>query len=339
MKTVLICIFGIILIASIAILFFVFTRKNTAKAKKICSIVFCVIAIVAFLIVPLGFYQVESGEAAVLKHYGQATKRVDAGLHWRFWISDEVVIYDLKTQESKQAFEAYSQDAQPMTAQLTIQFKAQPENLIKINEIYGSLDVLKERILSVANEKARVVLSKSSAMTIIENRSTLSNTVQEEIEQVIDKYYIDITMIVIEDIAFNDAFENAVEQKMIAEQQKLQAEYDKETAIIKAEQELEVAKKAAEAELEKAKASAQAQIEIANAEAEKIKIKSIEVAKMLGFNITEDGNIDMTGKSPEEIKLISDYLKYIEYLSTWDGKLPEVVGGNSTTVYIPNPEA
>ncbi|MGM9899245.1 MAG: prohibitin family protein [Bacilli bacterium] len=337
MKTILTIIFGLILVVSAGLAFLAFSKK-TSKAKKVVACIFCAVAAIAFIIIPYGFYQVESGEAAVLKHFGQATSRVDAGLHWRFWVSDEPVIYDLKTQESKQTFEAYSQDAQPMTAELTIQFKAQPENLIKINEVYGSLEVLKERILGVANEKARVVLSRSSAMVIIENRANLSNEVQAEIESISDMYFVDITMIVIEDISFNEAFENAVEQKMIAEQQKLQAEYDKETAIIKAEQELEVAKKAAEAELAKAKASAQAQIEIANAEAEKIRIKSVEVAKMLGFTITEDGNIDMTGKSAEEIKLISDYLKYIEYLATWDGKLPEVVGGNTTSVVMPSPE-
>lgn len=336
MKSILIIVCILLIFASIAFIAYAFNRSKGNKNKRILSICCLVVSIIAFFIVP-GFYQVETGEAAILKHFGQAQKRVDAGLNWRFWISDDVIIYDLKTQESKQTFEAYSQDAQPMTAQLTIQFKAQPENLMKINEIYGSLSVLKERILSVANEKARVVLSRSSAMVIIENRATLSNSLQEEIESIIDKYYIDITMVVIEDISFNDAFENAVEQKMIAEQQKLQAQYDKETAIIKAEQELEVAKKAAEAELEKAKASAQAQIEIANAEAEKIRIKSVEVAKMLGFTITEDGEIDMTGKSAEEIKLISEYLKYIEYLATWDGKLPDVVGGDNTGIYIPKP--
>jgi len=336
MKEFLLLICGIFVIACIA--FCVYAHKKAKKSSsRIISVALVFVSILVFFIVPIGFYQVETGEAVVLKHFGKASGRVDAGLHWRFWISDSIDRYDLKTQEVKQEFEAYSQDAQPMKAELTIQFRARPENLIDINEKFGNLNILKERITSVANERARVVLSRSSAMLIIENRSSLSSEVQEEIVNAIKDYYVDVTMVVLEDVAFNDAFENAVEQKMIAEQQKLQAQYDKETAIIKAEQELEVAKRLAEAELEKAKASAQAQIEIANAEAEKIKIKSLEVARMLGFTITENGEIDMSGHSAEEIKLISDYLKYIEYLSVWDGKLPDVVGGDTSTVYIPNP--
>lgn len=337
MKNLLLFIFGLIVVLAFLLLGLTFKNKKS-NLKKGLTIGVVVIACLLFIFIPVGFYQVETGEVVVLKHFGKATQTVDAGLHWRFWVSDTVEIYDLKTQEVKQEFEAYSQDAQPMEAELTIQFRIKKDKVIDVNEKYGSLDVLIERITSVANEKARVVLSRLSAMLIIENRATLSTQIQDEIENVVKDYYVDVTMVVLEDVAFNDAFENAVEQKMIAEQQKLQAEYDKATAIIKAEQELEVAKKAAEAELEKAKASAQAQIEIANAEAEKIKIKSIEVARMLGFTIDENGNIDMTGKTSEEIKVISDYLKYVEYLAVWNGELPDVVGGDTDTVYIPTPQ-
>ena len=76
----------------------------------------------------------------------------------------------------------------------------------------------------------------------------------------------------------------------------------------------------------------------------------MEVARALGFTILEkevkDENdvvtsveytIDFTGKSADEVKLITEYLKYIEYLSKWDGKLPSVVTGDSATVMIPAP--
>ena len=135
---------------------------------------------------------------------------------------------------------------------------------------------------------------------------------------------------------------------MIAEQEKLKAEYEKETAIVNAEKELEVAKLEAQAKLEVAKADAEAQIEVARAEAQTVKLKSIEVARALGFNIKEteitDENgvvttveyeIDFEGKTADEIKLITDYLKYIEYLSKWNGELPSVMTGDSATVMIP----
>ena len=149
-------------------------------------------------------------------------------------------------------------------------------------------------------------------------------------------------------IDFSDAFEQTVEDKMIAEQEKLKAEYEKETAIVNAQKELEVAKLAAQAKIEAAKADAQAVIEAATAEARSIQLKSIEVARALGFAIEEteikdeegvvtniEYTIDFTGKSAEEIKVITDYMQYLEYLAKWDGKLPTVVAGESATLMIP----
>lgn len=66
---------------------------------------------------------------------------------------------------------------------------------------------------------------------------------------------------------------------------------------------------------------------------------------MMGFHVVVDQEnsteeetvyvIDFTGKTPEEIKVISDYLKYVEYLEVWDGKLPTVMGGDSANVVVP----
>ena len=131
---------------------------------------------------------------------------------------------------------------------------------------------------------------------------------------------------------------------MIAEQEKLKAEYEKERAIIQAEQALEVAKKDAQAQIEKATAQAKSIELTATAQANSVKVKSIEIARMLGFDIVEtinedsiEYNIDFTGKSAEEIKVISDYLRYIEYLEAWDGNLPTtlVTDGAGASVLIP----
>ena len=45
--------------------------------------------------------------------------------------------------------------------------------------------------------------------------------------------------------------------------------------------------------------------------------------------------IDFEGKSAEEIKLITEYLKYIEYLAKWNGELPDVITGDSATIMSP----
>ena len=252
------------------------------------------------------------------------------------------------------ASQAYSKDAQTMDIAMTVQYKIDESKVIDIANQYGTIDMLANRIEAIATEKTKATLSSYSAMNIIETRSTISPLVEQTIKSAVDEEYcVEIVAVVLTNIDFSEAFEKTVEDKMIAEQEKLKAEYEKETAIVNAEKDREVAILQAQAKVERAKADAQAQIEVSRAEAESVKLKSIEVARALGFKINEteitdeegvvtaiEYEIDFEGKSDEEIKLITEYLKYIEYLAKWDGKLPEVVAGDSASIMIPvNPES
>ncbi len=303
------------------------------------------------LTIPASFHTINAGEIAVVKHLGEARTVRTAGTYFDFWLTEKYEIYDAKVQNMEITTQAYSKDAQTMDIVMTVQYKIDESKAIDIANQYGSIEILANRIESIATEKAKATLSSYSAMEIIETRATISPTVETVIkDSVNDEYCVSISTVVLTNIDFSDAFEKTVEDKMIAEQEKLKAEYEKETAIVNAEKELEVAKLDAQAKIEKAKAEAQAEIEVATAQAEAIRLKSIEVARALGFTITEtpvtdaDGvvtvsyDIDFTGKTDAEIKLITEYLKYADYLAKWDGKLPTVMTGDGANVMIPMPE-
>lgn len=318
------------------------TKENNSQV--IASILLTVLSGILFLTIPFSIHKIDTGEVAVVKVWGEAKEVKTAGLHFDFWVSHKYEMYDAKVQQIEVNTQAYSSDGQTMEIELVVQY--QIEDALKIAVNYGGLEMLENRISTVSVEKMKSVLSQKSAMTIIETRATVSPDVEESIRNAItNDYYVSISTVVLTDISFTDTFEKVIEDKMVAEQQKLQAEYEKEKAIIQAEQALEVAKLDAEAKLAEAEGEAKALEAIAQAQANAIKLKSIETARMLGFNIKEtttaDGveyEIDFTGKNAEEIKVISDYLKYIEYLSVWSGELPDVVAGeNGTTIMIPTP--
>ena len=318
------------------------TKENNSQV--IASILLTVLSGILFLTIPFSIHKIDTGEVAVVKVWGEAKEVKTAGLHFDFWVSHKYEMYDAKVQQIEVNTQAYSSDGQTMEIELVVQY--QIEDALKIAVNYGGLEMLENRISTVSVEKMKSVLSQKSAMTIIETRATVSPDVEDAIRNAItNDYYVSIGTVVLTDISFTDTFEKVIEDKMVAEQQKLQAEYEKEKAIIQAEQALEVAKLDAEAKLAEAEGEAKALEAIAQAQANAIKLKSIETARMLGFNIKEtttaDGveyEIDFTGKQAEEIKVISDYLKYIEYLSVWSGELPDVVAGeNGTTIMIPTP--
>lgn len=324
-----------------------FSKKYKNHTKGTIAAIASGICAVLFLIVPFSFHTVNAGEIAVVKHLGKAEKVRTAGTYFDFWLTETYDVYDAKVQNLEIKTQAYSKDAQTMDVAMTVQYKIDTNKAITIANQYGSISVLANRIESIATEKTKSNLSSYSAMNIIETRSTISPQVEEVIKKAVtEEYCVDIVAVVLTNIDFSDAFEKTVEDKMIAEQEKLKAEYEKETAIVNAEKELEVAKLAAQAKLESAKADAQAQVEIAKAEALAIQLKSIEVARALGFEITEtvvetDGVesmeyvINFQDEPIEKVQLITDYLKYLEYLAKWNGELPNVVAGESATIMIP----
>jgi regulator of protease activity HflC (stomatin/prohibitin superfamily) len=338
------------LLAAVGIVVGVMSFKNGRRGGVIAGVIVTLIFALLLAVIPPSFHTVQSGEIAVVKVLGEAKNVRSAGTYFDFWLTNTYDVYDAKVQNMEIETQAYSKDAQTMGVKMTVQFKIDATKAIEIANQYGSMEILANRIESIATEKAKATLSSYSAMQIIETRSSISPTVEQIIKDAVnDEYCVDIVAVVLTNIDFSDAFEKTVEDKMIAEQEKLKAEYEKETAIVNAEKELEVAKLAAQAVLEQAKADAQAQIEAANAEAEAIRLKSIEVARALGFKIAEktvtdeDGvesieyTIDFTGKSAKEVELITEYIKYADYLSKWDGKLPTVMAGDSATVMIPTP--
>ena len=323
-------------------------RKTRNKKINPIGVVIALIAVVGLGFIPKSFHTVEAGQIAVVKHLGEAREVRTAGTYFDFWVTETYEYYDAKVQNMSLSTQAYSKDAQTMSIAMNVQYKIDESKVIDIANHYGTIDMLANRIESIAIEKTKATLSSYSAMNIIETRSQISPLVEDTIKSAVnEEYCVDIVAVVLTNIDFSDAFEKTVEDKMIAEQEKLKAEYEKETAIVNAQKELEVAKLQAQAKLERAKADAEAQIEVARAEAESVKLKSIEVARALGFTINEteitdeDGTtlieyeIDFEGKTSEEISLITEYLKYIEYLGKWDGELPSVMTGDSASIMLP----
>lgn len=321
--------------------------KDDKRKGNLFSTLCIAVAGVCFLIVPFSIRMVDTGEVAVVKFLGNANNVRTAGTYFDLWFVNSYDVYDAKVQDLEVSTQAYSKDAQTMDIVMTVQYQIDTGKAIEIASKYGNLETLGNRILSVSVEKTKSVLSQYSAMSIIETRASISPQVEQSIKDAIDEnYYVNIVAVVLTNIDFSDAFEATVENKMIAEQEKLKAEYEKETAIVNAEKELEVAKLEAQAKIAKSEADAEAQILIAKAEAKSIKLKSIEVARTLGFTIKEittviddetviDYEIDFTGKSAEEIAVITDYLKYMEYLEKWDGTLPTVVTDGTANILLP----
>lgn len=271
--------------------------------SAIASVVLSVISLGVLVLVPASYHQVEAGQVAVVKVWGEAKEVRTAGLHFDLWVSHKYEYYDAKVQQVDVATSAYSNDGQAMDIEIVVQYQIQQENIMKIAKNYGDLSMLESRIGTVTLERTKAVLSAQSAMDIIQNRATISQDVTTSVEAAITgDYYVNISTVVLTDISFSSAFEKTIEDKMIAEQEKQKQE-------IEAQAKLEVAK--LEAEALKAKAEAEAHAIEAKADAEAYAITAVQQA---WEGITDDA--------------VRQAIVQKLAIEKWNGQLPETMVGD-----------
>lgn len=399
-KTILFILFFIVIGVSIFVLVAVNSNTKSKKGmvdltssakqkKKINTIAGAALVASSLLalLIPSSFHQVEAGEVAVVKTLGKVNGIRMPGTYFDFYLFNDYIYFDTTIQKLEIRTSSYSSDAQTMDIEMTVQYKIDPTKAENILTEYISLDSLSQRIEKVADDNAKSILSKYTAMKIIETRASISPEVQEAVKLAIDeKYYATVTAVNLTNIDFTDEFEKSVEDKVIAEQQK-------EAAITKAEQELEVAKLTAQAKIVEAEGNAESQKIIARASAEAMALKIVELAKSTGFNVNEtylkkvettvinkESQKQISSKTTEEetnvkpeesvnfvedettlttitttiaqtnysivydethtkddLKIVLEFVKYLEYLEKWNGELPTVVAGDKgVDIIIPS---
>lgn len=298
---------GIKIILAILFLIFIvggFVGAYLADGKlKKLLIAAASVSVVMFLLLPWSFFSISTGEMGIVKVFGEATEIVTPGMHYKFWVVNSIERYDIKTREIKLEFQAYSKDAQTVTGQLAVQYQINPDMVMEINRQYGSLTVLESKLQAIMLERAKSVFSDKGAMVIVENRSSLSGEIEQRIKPMMEQYYVTLTTIALEDISFNEAFETAVEQKMVAEQEKLRAEYDKEKAVIKADERLAVAEREAQSAIQKAQGDAE----------------SLRIMQSAWSTL-----------SPE----VKEAMLRQTFYEKWNGVLPEVMAGDTLDLLI-----
>ncbi|MCL1840032.1 SPFH domain-containing protein [Candidatus Saccharibacteria bacterium] len=286
----------VLCIAAIAAIFLVPMKVEFKKPNFFRGIVGAVALILLFL--SLSIRVVNVGEILLVKEWGRPIDTKTPGMNIVIPVVNTTDHYTTRTKQIDMTFQAYSLDAQTMDIIFAVQYAVDPTQIIAIANTYGSQDALEMKISRVIEERAKVVFSSRSAMKIIETREALGPQLLEAIKKLETEYFIHITVAVASDISFSDAFENAVENKMLAEQAKLQAEYDKEKAVIKAEEQLEVAKRQADAAIAKANGDAEA--------------------------LTIMQNAWSTLSQP-----VKDAMLRQQFYEKWDGKLPQVMSDGS----------
>lgn len=264
----------------------------------------------AALVTTLGtFYTVDAGERAVVLRAGSVVGIEGPGLHFKAPFLDSVVEVSTRTVTLPFPDEPfYSKDQQSATATVSVTFAANPAAVDKIYTEYGSLENVANRIiLPRVKKEFKEVMGQFNAATAIQERERMGIEVSKAIT--VNSDVITIQSVQVENIDFSKKYEDAIEDRMMAE-----------VGIATETQNLEKEKKLAEIKVTQQQAEADSKFAILKAEADGIKAKGEAEASA----ITAKG--EALKNNPNLIELIK--------AEQWKGVLPTHVLPNGTVPFL-----
>jgi len=234
--------------------------------------------VVAYLLFA-SWYQVDQGERAVVLRFGQLVGTSEPGLHFKLPWVDSVRMISVQNQNNRYTnLEAYSRDQQP--ANLTVSATYVVADPSELYTQYGDLDTAVRRLIDPRlTAGIKTIFGQYDAVRAIQERAALNNDFGTAVTAAIDGGPINIISVQIENIDFSDAYEQSVEQRMLAqveiqkrEQNLRTTEVEAQIARTKAEGEAEAIRLRGEAEASAIRARADA----LRANADLVQLQAVE---------------------------------------------------------------
>lgn len=224
-----------------------YDEDQVKKIKKI--VIISIIAIVFIITLFSSFAVVKSGEVGLRVRFGKVVDTsIKEGINFKIPFIEKIEKVNIKVQKAELETESSSKDLQTITTQLAVNYKVDGEEASSLFKNVGNS--YEETILTPAiQESIKAIISEYTAEQTITLRNEVSDKCLEEIQTKVKKYGIIITDFNIIDLDFSYAYNQAIEEKQVAEQKVLTAQQELQKTKIEAEKkivEAEATKKANE---------------------------------------------------------------------------------------------
>lgn len=268
-------------------------KKPESSGKGIGVLVLIGIIIVLVLIIAFNsFSVVNEGFIGVKYQFGKIVdSNLSAGLNFHIPFIEEIEQVDTREQIYSVSTDAYTSDTQTVNSlQLKVNYYYDSTQLSEIIRSIGISNVETKLLVPNVAKIAKDEIGKVQAEVLVQNRSDVQNAIFESLRDTLAGNGIIVTAFAIENLSFDDAFEQSIQAKVIAAQDALKMQ--NKTAEKEEEAKQQVIAAEADAQSQKIKADAEAY--------------AIEVVQ----------------------KQIAQSPNYIEYLkiSNWNGVLPQAIG-------------
>ena len=270
--------------------------------KMVGIVVGVLIALIVVVVAGGSFYTIDQGQRGVILRTGQVVGTAEPGLGFKLPIVDTVVEMSVQTQARVWGdVMAYSKDQQTATMALSVNYRIPADQVAAVYSDWGGEAGIVSRLLDrQVPEELKNVFGRFNAATAIQERERLSAEVQTAIQTAVTGLPLIVESVQLENIDFSEAYENSIEQRMLAE-----------VEVQKVQQNAEREKVQAEIKVIQAQAEADSRVAQAKAEAESIKLKGDAEAQA----IRQRGQA--LAQNPNLVNLVT--------AERWNGELPSTM--------------
>lgn len=271
-----------------------------------------IIAILGVAILTSLSVVVEAGHVGVLRTLGAVhPEPLKEGLHFKKPFIDQVEQVDIRLAASHAQATAASRDLQTVTTQVTTQYSMNGALAPLTYQTVGNLGKVSAVLVEPAiQECVKAVTAKFTAEELVTKREFVKQQIQQALVSYINttlkekglENAVAIANVAITDFNFSPEFNKAIELKVQAEQQALQAKNEKLKRVTQAEAAASEKTLAADADAYATDVQSKARADAIRREAEALK------------------------QSPELIRLRT--------VEKWDGVLPRVSGGTEAVQFL-----
>ncbi|EGO64426.1 prohibitin family protein [Acetonema longum] len=189
---------------------------------------------------------IQAGTRGIVLQLGAVQPLVlHEGFHFKIPFVQQIIPIDVRVGKAQSDQTASSKDLQTVNTTVAVNFHLVPE---EVNKLYQNVGLAYEdRIVAPAiGEAVKAVTAQYTAEELISKRSEVSAKVKETLAAKLSTYFMALDEINITEFKFSAEYNNAIEQKQIAEQNALKARLDLQRIEVEAQQAIERAKAEAE---------------------------------------------------------------------------------------------
>ncbi len=211
------------------------------------------IAIGAIILVGSSAVIVGAGQRGVLLRFGAVTgTSFDEGLHFKIPFADQVVLMSTQIQKYTAPATSSSKDLQVVTTEVTLNYQLLAG---EVGEIYRTMrqDYENRVMQPFVQEAVKSTTANYDAEELITQRPAVRGALEDEMRDRLTARGIAVVQLSITDFQFSAAFQAAIEAKVTAVQQALEAQNALERVQFEAQQQITLAEAEARGlELQKA---------------------------------------------------------------------------------------